>query len=140
VAVKRTSGRSVIKDWGCDCVFFFNYPRVNAGIANPLVDHHMKALFGEENLAKLRAKLHPYLLPYAREAIVVEHMRDAMTDAGAKFVQTFRFRNENDTRTTHYLVFVTKHPLGFEVMKGISCCPCPPMLIVPPNRGGGGGR
>jgi three-Cys-motif partner protein len=23
----------VIKDWGCDCVFFFNYNRINAGIA-----------------------------------------------------------------------------------------------------------
>jgi three-Cys-motif partner protein len=22
----------VIKDWGCDCVFFFNYARINAGI------------------------------------------------------------------------------------------------------------
>lgn len=27
----------VIKDWGCDCVFFFNYNRINAGINNPVV-------------------------------------------------------------------------------------------------------
>lgn len=26
--------KGVIKDWGCDCVFFFNYNRINAGIGN----------------------------------------------------------------------------------------------------------
>src|SRR5258708_11052679 len=30
----------VIKDWGCDCVFFFNYNRINAGITNPIVKTH----------------------------------------------------------------------------------------------------
>lgn len=25
---------SIIKDWGCDCVFFFNYNRINMGITN----------------------------------------------------------------------------------------------------------
>jgi len=34
--------------WGCDCVFFFNYNRINAGINNPGVKKHMDALFGEE--------------------------------------------------------------------------------------------
>jgi three-Cys-motif partner protein len=45
--------RSVIKDWGCDCVFFFNYSRINAGVSNPLVREHMVALFGEENFENL---------------------------------------------------------------------------------------
>ncbi len=27
----------VIKDWGCDCVFFFNYNRISLGISNPAV-------------------------------------------------------------------------------------------------------
>ena len=26
--------KGVIKDWGCDCVFFFNYSRINAGVSN----------------------------------------------------------------------------------------------------------
>jgi three-Cys-motif partner protein len=29
--------KGVIKDWGCDCVFFFNYNRINAGIGNEFV-------------------------------------------------------------------------------------------------------
>ena len=38
----------VIKDWGCDCVFFFNYNRINAGISNDKVKEHMDALFEKE--------------------------------------------------------------------------------------------
>lgn len=39
---------SVIKDWGCDCIFFFNYNRINMGLNNEAVKEHMDALFGEE--------------------------------------------------------------------------------------------
>jgi hypothetical protein len=109
--------RSVIKDWGCDCVFFFNYSRINAGINNPVVDEHMEALFGKDNLEHLRAALN--LSQTNREGVIMEHLKSAMIDAGAKYVQMFRFRNENNTRTTHYLVFVTKHPTGYELMKEI---------------------
>jgi three-Cys-motif partner protein len=40
--------QAAIKSWGCDCVFFFNYNRINAGITNPVVDTHIKALFGDQ--------------------------------------------------------------------------------------------
>ena len=26
---------SVLQNWGCDCIFFFNYNRINMGLANP---------------------------------------------------------------------------------------------------------
>ena len=39
---------SVLKDWGCDCVFFFNYNRINMGLGNDAVEKHMDALFGKE--------------------------------------------------------------------------------------------
>jgi three-Cys-motif partner protein len=109
--------RSVIKDWGCDCVFFFNYSRINAGINNPVVDEHMEALFGKDNLEHLRATLNA--TQANRETVIMEHLKSAVIDAGAKYVLMFRFRNENNTRTTHYLVFVTKHPTGSELMKEI---------------------
>jgi three-Cys-motif partner protein len=34
---------AAIKDWGSECVFFFNYNRINAGISNEKVDEHMNA-------------------------------------------------------------------------------------------------
>ncbi len=48
---------SVLKDWGCDCIFFFNYNRINAGISNPFVREHMNSLFGEQRADELRIKL-----------------------------------------------------------------------------------
>lgn len=114
--------RGVIKDWGSDCVFFFNYSRINAGISNPGVQKHMKELFGDENFAELRKRIDAFGArenPHTREELIMEHLKRAMIDAGAKYVQFFRFRNETGTRTTHHLIFVTKHPLGYQLMKEI---------------------
>ena len=48
---------SVLKDWGCDCIFFFNYNRINMGLSNPFVKEHMNALFGEERAEEFRGIL-----------------------------------------------------------------------------------
>lgn len=29
---------SLIKPWGCDCIFFFNYNRINMGVNNPIAE------------------------------------------------------------------------------------------------------
>ena len=44
---------SVLKDWACECIFFFNYNRINMGLGNDAVKEHMDALFGEERAAEL---------------------------------------------------------------------------------------
>jgi three-Cys-motif partner protein len=110
--------RSVIKDWGSDCVFFFNYSRINAGVPNELVFPHMEALFGQENFRQLRERIRGTGSD-ERERLILDHLERAMIDAGASFVLPFRFRNANGTRTTHHLVFVTKHQTGYEIMKEI---------------------
>ncbi|HYX49404.1 MAG TPA: three-Cys-motif partner protein TcmP, partial [Ktedonobacteraceae bacterium] len=108
----------VIKDWGCDCVFFFNYPRINAGLSNPKVEGHMDALFGEERAAALREDLESKN-PSQREALILENLAQAIKEMGGKYVLPFRFKNANGTRTSHSLVFVTKHFKGYEIMKDI---------------------
>lgn len=108
----------VVKDWGCDCIFFFNYGRINAGLGNKFVETHMNALFGEERANRLRAIL-PFKSPNGREMIILEELAQALKGMGGKFVLPFRFRGPTGTRTTHCLVFVTKHFKGYEIMKGI---------------------
>jgi hypothetical protein len=49
----------------------------------------------------------------------MRHLVEAMKEAGANFVLPFRFRNTTGKRTTHFLVFVTKHQKGYELMKEI---------------------
>jgi three-Cys-motif partner protein len=63
----------VIKDWGCDCVFFFNYGRINAGLSNDLVKKHMDALFGVERADELRKKLEGKT-PDEREVLILEEI------------------------------------------------------------------
>jgi len=109
---------SVLKDWGCDCVFFFNYNRINMGLNNEIVKSHMDALFGEERANGLRQRLSE-LNPEDRENAVVEEIAQALKDKGGEYVLPFRFRNNRGTRTSHYLMFVSKNVLGYTIMKGI---------------------
>lgn len=106
----------VIKDWGCDCVFFFNYGRINAGMTNEFVAKHIDALFGKERADQLRKKL-PELNPEKREELILEGISEAIKELGGKFVLPFRFKKGK--RTSHSLIFVSKHFLGYHVMKEI---------------------
>jgi three-Cys-motif partner protein len=110
--------KGVIKDWGCDCVFFFNYSRINAGINNPGVEVHMNALFGKERAEALRKRLSG-LRPDLREAAILEELASEIKALGGKFVLPFTFRNAAGTRTSHKLIFVSKHFRGYEIMKDI---------------------
>ena len=109
---------SVLKDWGCDCIFFFNYNRINMGLSNPVVQEHMASLFGEKREAGMRAKLEG-LAPQDRENYIVEELCDALGAKRGRFVLPFTFKSEAGTRTSHHLIFVSKHPLGYGIMKEI---------------------
>lgn len=109
---------SVLKDWGCDCIFFFNYNRISMGLSNEKVEHHMNALFGEDRAGQIRPRL-VGLSPEERELTVVNEIAQALRDMGGRYVLPFRFRNEAGTRTSHHLIFVSKHFKGYEVMKDV---------------------
>jgi len=107
-----------LRSWGCDCLFFFNYSRINAGLSNPAVQEHMAALFGESRAASLRERLGP-MSPPEREATIVNELAMALKEYGHRFVLPFCFKNASGRRSTHHLVLVTKHFKGYEVMKDI---------------------
>jgi three-Cys-motif partner protein len=123
---------SVLKDWGSDCIFFFNYNRINMGLPNPAVDPHIDSLFGPERAQELRTQL-PTIAPQEREAAILEKLAEALSGvaeterppaAGIKsavrrYVLPFCFLNDAGSRTSHYLVFVSKHVRGYEIMKDV---------------------
>jgi three-Cys-motif partner protein len=108
---------SVLKNWASECIFFFNYSRINAGLSNPAVRVHMEALFGERagDLAEI---LEP-LSPEQRELTIIEEICKALIGMGGKYVLPFCFKNDRGTRTSHHLIFVSKDPLGYEIMKTV---------------------
>lgn len=109
---------SVLKNWGCDCLFFFNYNRINMALTNEAVREHMNVLFGEERADQVRSEL-AGLNPEEREALILERLSEALREFGANFVLPFTFKNENSARTSHHLIFASKHFKGYEIMKGI---------------------
>lgn len=108
----------VLKDWGCDCLFFFNYNRISMGLPNELVEEHMNALFGVERANALRKKIEG-LSPSERELTIVEELCQAIKDTGKRYVLPFRFKGETGKRTSHHLIFVSKDFKGYEIMKDI---------------------
>ena len=110
---------SLVKDWGCDCVFFFNYNRVSMGINNDAIKHHMESLFGNKQLEHVRSMCDRAANPTERELIVVQELCNALKQNGSQFVLPFRFKNDEGTRTSHHLIFLSKDFLGYEIMKEI---------------------
>ena len=109
---------SIIKDWGCDCVFFFNYNRVNMGINNDAVVPHMASLFGDKQLNLVRQECQNKSSK-EREMIVVQALCDALRNNGSQYVLPFRFKNNEGTRTSHHLIFLSKSFRGYDIMKEI---------------------
>jgi len=82
----------VLKNWGCDCIFFFNYNRILPGLShpNPLIQEHMDALFGHEQAESLRSRL-GIMEPAAKEAEVIEELTKSLVEIGGEYVLPFCF-------------------------------------------------
>jgi hypothetical protein len=106
-----------VKDWACECIFFFNYNRISMGLPNEIVDEHMNALFGQELASDLRQRT--YSSPQERELSIVEALCEALNPDGKRFILPFAFKSKAGTRTSHHLIFVSKNVRGYTIMKEI---------------------
>ena len=111
--------KAILKGWGCDCLFFFNYNRVNAGLENANVRDHMDMLFGEERANQLRENIIGQT-KYEREKIIVEALKKALNDVGGTYVWPFCFKGDTGDRTSHYLILVTKDKTALKIYKDIT--------------------
>lgn len=109
---------SFVRNWGCDCIFFFNYNSINRSITIDTVEEHIDALFGKDRADELRS-LPPSMSPFNRESSIITAISEALKENAGEFVLPFRFRDERGTRTSHYLIFVSKHIRGYNIMKDI---------------------
>lgn len=109
---------SALKGWGCDCIFFFNYNRINMGINNPIVAEYMDALFGQESAVNLRTIVGT-MTPSERETTIVKEIAKSLNSKGGEYVQSFCFKTEDGRRSSHYLIFVSKNPTAHKIMKDI---------------------
>jgi three-Cys-motif partner protein len=108
---------TAIQDWGSDCIFFFNYNRVNMALSNPVFREQMLSLFGEMKFRELSRNLDT-LSPAERESKILDEIKNVLNGKGIKYVLPFRFKNEKN-KTSHHLIFSSKHPKGLEIMKTV---------------------
>jgi three-Cys-motif partner protein len=107
---------TLTEKWGCDCIFFFNYNRINMALSNPVFNDNMDSLFGSESAQQLRQKLDK-MSPTEREAAIGEAVRDVLNKKGTRHFLSFPFRPT--AKTSHHLMFVTKNIKGYDIMKSI---------------------
>lgn len=109
---------SAIRSWGCDCIFFFNYNRINAGLDNAVVAHHMGELFGPVRFERLRPEVRG-LTPNEREQAIMNAMTESLKSIGGRYVLPFAVKRHHGDRTSHYIIFVSKHFRGYHIMKEV---------------------
>jgi three-Cys-motif partner protein len=109
---------SVVKDWACECIFFFNYNRINPGLGNDAVERHIDRLFGKARADALRTRI-TSMAPDEREQEILSELVGALKELHGKFVLPFAFRSDEGTRTSHYLIFVSKSFKGYEIMRDV---------------------
>ncbi|WP_039944450.1 three-Cys-motif partner protein TcmP [Thermicanus aegyptius] len=110
--------RALVKDWGSDLIFFFNYNRVSMGLNNSSVTECMNNIFGEERVIQLKEEV-KFMSPYERELTILNSLAESLSDQAKYYVLPFQFVNAKKNRTSHYLIFVSKHELGYTLMKEI---------------------
>ena len=109
--------QALTKDWGSDCIFYFNYNRINMGLNNNSVKEHIDSLFGVEIANKLRKEIEN-LSPEERELTILNTLAESLKARNNYYVLPFRFM-KNGKRTSHYLILVSKHALAYITMKEI---------------------
>jgi three-Cys-motif partner protein len=108
---------AVVKDWGCDCLMFFNYNRINAAINNKYMVKNINQLFGETRAKLLRASIIG-LKSRQREQIVIKNFYEALNEKLNVYPVHFKFFSEKG-KTSHFLIFVSKNQLGYKLMKDV---------------------
>ena len=108
----------LISNSGSDCIFFFSYNRINMALSNNKFDGHLVGLFGIERTQQIKNKI-TGLSSGQREALIVQSLIDALQEEKGRYVLPFKFYSIGKMRTSHFIIFVSKHPVACSIMKQI---------------------
>lgn len=106
-----------VKQWGSDLFMLFNINRIKGAIKNKIVEHLMRDIF-DQDLSEIQEYYDNNKSPKLREDFIIQRFEALFRNKG---YLTFRFKINfpNQRRTSHYLIFVTKHELGYLKIKEI---------------------
>ena len=107
---------SVLGGFGNDCIFFFNYSRVNMKLDLEIMNRSLDDFFEPERAKRLRDRIQDRSAD-EREEIIMDAVESAIRDVGAIPVR-FGF-NSDSGRRSHYLMFASKNKKAAGMMKVI---------------------
>jgi three-Cys-motif partner protein len=107
---------AVLRGFGNDCIFFFNYSRINMKLDLAIMNRSVDEFFEPERARILRAKIQNRSA-LEREEIILAAVRSSITEAGA-IPLDFGF-NSDGGRRSHYLVYASKDRRAAGMMKSI---------------------
>ncbi len=109
----------LIQNNGSDCIFFFNYNRINMALSNNTkFDEYLDSIFGVTKVSALKEELRG-LTAEEREPVVLNALVEALKNNNANYVLPFKFYRTDMVRTSHFIIFVSKHKRGCSIMKQI---------------------
>ena len=108
--------QAALEGFGNDCIFFFNYSRINMKLDLEVMNESIDEFFEAGRAAALRAEIQNKSAP-EREEIILGSVRKALEDANA-IPLIFKFKSENG-RTSHHLVYASKDAKAAGMMKRI---------------------
>ena len=107
---------SVLGGFGNDCIFFFNYSRINMKLDLAIMNRSVDEFFEPERAKTLRAKIQNRSAS-DREDIILTAVKSSITEAGG-IPLAFGFKSDSGRRS-HYLVYASKNRKAAEMMKSI---------------------
>lgn len=105
---------SVIKDWGCECMIFFNTSDINRNLNVDQSQEHLLNVFGKEIYDDLINRVTKY--QGKREELILTCYKNSCIAAGAKHFLKFEI---NCPSKRFHLIYLTKNDLGFNKMKKV---------------------
>lgn len=106
----------------CEAFIFFNIDGIRRVCGLTELSDSLVEVFGTEDRAeRLRQGFKECSLPSEKESMIVNFYRKALTEEIGRdiFITPFAIEHEKKRITSHYLIHVTKHPLGFKIMKDV---------------------
>jgi three-Cys-motif partner protein len=109
---------SFLRPWGNDLIFFFNYNRIASGLHANVLEEPIDEVFGTKVATDLRRRIISNgLKGAAKEGEIMNALGEAFAPFGAQTPVQFPFQTKG--RLSHHLMFISKNPLGNEIMKGV---------------------
>lgn len=109
---------AALKPFGNDCLFFFNYNRVNMKLGYEVMNDSINNFFEAKRAEKVREAIQLLSTAHERERKILAAVDEALIAAGAHPLE-FGFRTREGGSTSHHLVYATKNIEALNKMKRI---------------------